>query len=47
MRFLKDFSERIATRGPGRPTAEIHIRFTLKHRFSTLGGAEIEGVAQG
>jgi len=39
------FSERIAAKGPGRQTAEIHIRVALMNRFNALGTAEIVRVA--
>ncbi len=45
MRCLKSFGERIASRDPDRPTAEVHIRVALLNRFSAGGTAEIERVA--
>ena len=40
MRCLKAFGERIASRVPDRPAAEIHTRIALMNRFSALGRAE-------
>ena len=45
MRRLKSFGERIASKDPGRQTAEIHVRVALMNRFSALGRAEIVRVA--
>jgi len=44
MRCLTSFGERIASCGPDRQTAEIHIRIALVNRFNALGTAEIEPV---
>lgn len=45
MRCLKAFGERIASSGPDRQTAEIHIRIALMKRFNALGTTEIERLA--
>ena len=45
MRRLRAFNERIASRDPDRPAAEIHTRVALMNRFSALGQAEIVRVA--
>lgn len=39
------FGERIASRAPGRQTAEGHICGAFMNRFNALGTAEIKRVA--
>lgn len=41
MRCLKVFGEHVASRDPGRQTAEIQIRISLINRFNAPGIAEI------
>lgn len=45
MRCRKSFGERIVSRDPDRPAAEVQIRVALMNRFNALGTAEIERLA--